>query len=60
MVIAMVAAGLAGALLPMLLRLGQKPATASAIMVRAVTDVVGFVAFLGVATLLRGLLQPLI
>jgi magnesium transporter len=57
MVIAMVAAGLAGALVPLLLR--QQSATGAAVIVRTVTDVVGFFAFLGVATALRGMLQPL-
>ena len=53
MVIAMVAAGLAGALVPILLRrFGQDPATASSIILTTVTDVVGFFSFLGIATLL--------
>jgi magnesium transporter len=53
MVIAMIAAGLAGALVPILLhRLGQDPATASSIILTTVTDVVGFFSFLGIATLL--------
>lgn len=50
MVINMVAAGLAGILLPLLLdRLGVDPAIASAVFVTTVTDVVGFFAFLGLA-----------
>jgi len=53
MVISMVAAGLAGALVPILLRrFGQDPATASSIILTTVTDVVGFFSFLGIATLL--------
>jgi len=53
MVIAMIAAGLAGALVPILLRrFGQDPATASSIILTTVTDVVGFLSFLGIATLL--------
>jgi len=53
MVIAMIAAGLAGALVPILLRrFGQDPATASSIILTTVTDVVGFFSFLGIATLL--------
>lgn len=57
MVTAMVMAGIAGALVPMVLsRLGQDPATASSIILTTVTDVAGFLAFLGTATLLAGLL----
>ena len=55
--IAMVAAGLAGALVPIVLkRLGQDPATASSIILTTVTDVVGFFSFLGIATLLAPML----
>ena len=58
MVIAMVVAGLAGALVPILLhRFGQDPATASSIILTTVTDVVGFFAFLGIATLFAGVLS---
>jgi len=58
MVIAMVAAGLAGALVPIVLkRLGQDPATASSIILTTVTDIVGFASFLGIATLLASLLE---
>ncbi len=58
MVISMLAAGLAGALVPMLLRrLGQDPATASSIILTTVTDVVGFFSFLGIATLFVPLLE---
>ncbi|MFZ2650545.1 MAG: magnesium transporter, partial [Burkholderiaceae bacterium] len=57
MVIAMLAAGLAGALVPILLRrFGQDPATASSIILTTVTDVVGFFSFLGIATLFAPLL----
>jgi magnesium transporter len=53
MVISMLAAGLAGALTPVLLRrFGQDPATSSSIILTTVTDVVGFFSFLGSATLL--------
>lgn len=53
MVIAMVAAGLAGALVPILLtRFGQDPATASSIILTTVTDITGFFAFLGIASAL--------
>ena len=51
MVLAMVAAGFAGALIPiMLTRLGQDPATSSSILLTTVTDVAGFFSFLGIAT----------
>jgi magnesium transporter len=51
MVINMFAAALAGILIPLLLdRLGIDPAVASAVFVTTVTDVVGFFAFLGLAT----------
>jgi magnesium transporter len=53
MVISMISAGVAGALVPVVLRrLGQDPATASSIILTTVTDVVGFFSFLGIATLL--------
>ena len=58
MVISMLAAGLAGALVPILLkRFGQDPATASSIILTTVTDVVGFFSFLGIATLFAPLLS---
>ncbi|MEO5700148.1 MAG: magnesium transporter [Casimicrobiaceae bacterium] len=58
MVISMVAAGLAGALTPILLRkFGQDPATSSSIILTTVTDIVGFFSFLGIATLLAGWLE---
>ncbi len=57
MVLSMVAAGLAGASVPIILtRLGQDPATASSIILTTVTDVAGFFSFLGIATLLSHLL----
>ena len=50
MVINMLAAALAGILLPLLLdKVGADPAIASAVFVTTVTDVVGFFAFLGLA-----------
>lgn len=53
MVLAMIAAGFAGAIIPVLLtRLGQDPATSSSIILTTVTDVAGFFAFLGIASLL--------
>ena len=57
MVLAMIAAGFAGALVPIVLvRLGQDPAQASSIILTTVTDIAGFFAFLGIATLLAGML----
>ena len=53
MLINLLAAGIAGVLAPMALeRLKIDPAMASGVMVTTVTDVVGFFAFLGLATLL--------
>ena len=52
MVINMLVAGLAGILVPMALdRVGADPALASGTFVTTVTDVVGFLAFLGLATI---------
>jgi len=57
MVISMVIAGVAGALVPIALRrFGQDPAQSSSIVLTTVTDVAGFFSFLGIATLLSGLL----
>ncbi|MBE0621815.1 MAG: magnesium transporter [Burkholderiales bacterium] len=57
MVISMVAAGFAGALVPIMLqRFGQDPAQSSSIILTTVTDVVGFFSFLGIATLFSTLL----
>lgn len=57
MVVSMVAAGLAGATIPIALSaLGRDPAQSSSIFLTTVTDVVGFFSFLGIATLLAGLL----
>lgn len=57
MIVSMVAAGVSGALVPMLLiRAGQDPATASSIILTTVTDVAGFMSFLGTATLLSFML----
>jgi magnesium transporter len=58
MVISMIIAGMAGAVVPVLLqRFGQDPATASSIVLTTVTDVAGFFSFLGIATLLSGMLE---
>ncbi len=57
MIVSMIAAGISGALVPMaLLRAGQDPATASSIILTTVTDVAGFMSFLGTATLLAFML----
>jgi len=57
MILAMVAAGIAGALVPItLVRFGQDPAVAASIFLTTVTDIAGFFAFLGIATLLMALL----
>ena len=57
MVCSMIVAGLAGASVPMALTvLGQDPAAASSIILTTVTDVVGFLTFLGFATLASGML----
>jgi magnesium transporter len=57
MVIGMVAAGLAGSLVPIaLVRLGQDPAQSSSIILTTVTDIAGFFSFLGIATLMMGML----
>jgi magnesium transporter len=57
MVLAMVAAGFAGALVPITLtRLGQDPAQSSSIILTTVTDIAGFFSFLGIATVLANLL----
>jgi magnesium transporter len=57
MVISMSAASLAGASIPVLLVLLKRdPATASSIILTTVTDIVGFLSFLGLATLFAPLL----
>jgi magnesium transporter len=57
MVLAMVAAGFAGAVVPIVLtRLGQDPAQSSSIVLTTVTDIAGFFSFLGIATILSSML----
>lgn len=57
MILAMIAAGFAGAIVPITLtRLGQDPAQSSSIILTTVTDVAGFFSFLGIATLLAFML----
>jgi magnesium transporter len=53
----MIIAGLAGALEPTALKkLGQDPVASSSIILTTVTDIAGFTSFLGIATLLSGML----
>jgi magnesium transporter len=57
MALSMTLAGLSGALIPMVLTaLGQDPAQSSSIVLTTVTDVTGFLSFLGIATALSFLL----
>lgn len=57
MVISMTIAGIAGAMVPILLkRFGQDPAQSSSIVLTTVTDIAGFLSFLGIATLMAGML----
>lgn len=52
MVINLITAGFFGAFIPIMLdRLGQDPAVASSVFLTTVTDIVGFFAFLGLATI---------
>jgi magnesium transporter len=56
MMTVLAAAALGGILIPLLLtRLGADPAVSSGPFVTTVTDVVGFLSFLGIATLWFGL-----
>lgn len=57
MVLAMVAAGFAGAVVPIVLtRLGQDPVQSSSIVLTTITYIAGFFSFLGIATLLSSML----
>jgi magnesium transporter len=57
MILSMIAAGLSGAAIPLLLTAtGQDPAQSSSIILTTVTDVTGFLSFLGIATLLAGMI----
>ena len=57
MVLSMIIAGVAGAAIPIVLTvLGQDPAQSSSIVLTTITDVTGFFSFLGIATLLAGLI----
>ena len=56
MIVNMLAAALAGILIPLVLdRFGVDPAIASGTFVTTVTDVVGFFAFLGLAAIWFGI-----
>ncbi len=58
MVFSMVIAGLSGAVIPLALKaMKQDPAQSSSIVLTTITDIVGFFSFLGLATLLSGLLE---
>lgn len=58
MVINMVAAALAGALIPLILKaMGRDPAQSAAIFLTTVTDIVGFASFLGFAVLFKPLIM---
>jgi len=53
MVLSMVIAGFSGAVVPIILKaFGQDPAQSSSIVLTTVTDIMGFLSFLGLATLL--------
>ncbi len=57
MIASMTIAGVAGAIIPMVLAaLGQDPAQSSSILLTTVTDVFGFLSFLGLATLFASFL----
>lgn len=60
MIVNMVAASLAGAVIPMALKaLGRDPAQSASIFLTTVTDIVGFATFLGLAVLFMEMLKPL-
>ncbi len=57
MVVSMTIAGISGALVPIgLKRFGLDPAQSSSIVLTTVTDIAGFLSFLGIATLMAGML----
>lgn len=58
MISSMTIAAAAGALVPIMLKkLGQDPALSSSIILTTITDIAGFMSFLGIATLLSGMLD---
>ncbi len=57
MISSMTIAAVSGALVPIVLkRIGQDPALSSSIILTTITDIAGFMSFLGIATLLSGML----
>ncbi len=58
MISSMIIAAVSGALVPIVLkRMGQDPALSASIILTTVTDIAGFLSFLGIATLLSGMLE---
>jgi len=58
MVSSMTIAAVAGAMVPIVLqRMGQDPALSSSIILTTITDIAGFMSFLGIATMLSGMLD---
>jgi magnesium transporter len=58
MILSMIIASISGAAIPILLtRLGKDPAQSSSVILTTVTDVMGFLSFLGLATLFLSLLE---
>ena len=58
MISSMIIAAVSGALVPIILkRMGQDPALSASIILTTVTDIAGFLSFLGIATLLSGMLE---
>ncbi|MDQ8205504.1 magnesium transporter [Pelagicoccus sp. SDUM812003] len=58
MISSMTIAAVSGALVPIVLKkLGQDPALSSSIILTTVTDIAGFMSFLGIASMLSGMLE---
>ncbi len=58
MISSMTIAAVAGALVPIVLKkIGQDPALSSSIILTTITDIAGFMSFLGIATLLSSMLE---
>ena len=58
MILSMFIAAVSGALVPIMLkRMGQDPALCASITLTTVTDIAGFMSFLGIATMLSGVLE---
>jgi len=58
MISSMTIAAVSGALVPIMLKkFGQDPALSSSIILTTVTDIAGFMSFLGIATMLSGMLE---